>query len=314
MRDTANISIRWLLIFKDVYESLNFSVVARRDGMAASQVSRVIHQLEDALGQQLFYRNTRAIIPTENGHLFIRYARLMLGNLEDARRELDERKQEPSGLLRINAPVFFGQRHIAPGLAGLAERYPRLSIELTLTDDYIDPHRDAADLIFRIGMLTDSSFHARVFGPQFYHLAAAPAYLRKYGAPEVPDDINRHKCLVYRGSSGPNRWLLREPGGEWVHYPVSPLLSSNNAETLLTSALGGMGIVLFPDWLIGDRFRSGELVKLLPGHEAAINTEPQNISVIYPNARHPPLNVRAVIDYYVEFFGTPLYWQSAVKK
>lgn len=314
MRDTANISMRWLLIFKDVYESLNFSVVARREGIAASQVSRVIHQLEDALGQQLFYRNTRAIIPTESGHLFIRYARLMLGNLEEARRELDERKQAPSGVLRINAPVFFGQRHIAPGLAGLAERYPRLSIELTLTDDYIDPHRDAADLIFRIGMLTDSSFHARVFGPQFYHLAAAPAYLRKYGAPEVPDDINRHKCLVYRGSSGPNRWLLREPGGEWVHYPVSPQLSSNNAETLLTSALGGMGIVLFPDWLIGDRCRSGELVKLLPGWEAAINTEPQNISAIYPNARHQPLNVRAVIDYYVEFFGTPLYWQSEVNK
>ncbi len=163
-------------------------------------------------------------------------------------------------------------------------------------------------------MLTDSSFHARVFGPQFYHLAAAPAYLRKYGAPGAPDDITRHKCLVYRGSSGPNRWLLREPGGAWVHYPVSPLLSSHKADTLLTSALGGMGIVLFPDWLIGDRFRSGELVKLLPGHEAAINTEPQNISAIYPNARHPPLNVRAVIDYYVEFFGTPLYWQSAVKK
>ena len=80
----------------------------------------------------------------------------MAGSLEEARRELDARKQEPSGLLRINAPVFFGQRHIAPGLPGLTERYPRLSIELTLTDDYIDPHRDAADLIFRIGMLTDS--------------------------------------------------------------------------------------------------------------------------------------------------------------
>ncbi|MEB6380106.1 LysR family transcriptional regulator [Leclercia adecarboxylata] len=313
MRDTANISLRWLLIFKDVYETQNFSVVARREGVSASQVSRVIHQLEDALGQQLFYRNTRAIIPTESGHLFIRYARLMLGNLEEARRELDERKQEPSGLLRINAPVFFGQRHIAPGLAGLAERYPRLSIELTLTDDYIDPHRDAADLIFRIGTLTDSSFHARVFGPQFYHLAASPAYLRKYGTPEGPDDISRHKCLVYRGSSGPNRWLLRTPGGEWVHYPVSPILSSNNAETLLTSALGGMGIVLFPDWLIGDRFQSGELVKLLPDREAAINTAPQNISAMYPHARHPPLNVRAVIDYYVAFFGTPLYWQSAAK-
>jgi len=182
-----------------------------------------------------------------------------------------------------------------------------------LTDDYIDPHRDAADVIFRIGALTDSSFHARVLGQQFYHLAAAPAYLRKYGTPKTPDDIMGHKCLVYRGSSGPNRWLLRRPGEAWIHYPVTPLMSSNNAETLLIAALGGMGVVLFPDWLIGDRFHSGELVKLLPDHETSINTEPLNIAAIYPHTRHPPLNVRAVIDYYVEAFGSPLYWQSAAK-
>lgn len=311
MYDFGNLSIRSLLIFIDVYETQNFSVVARREGISASQVSRVIHQLEDALGQQLFYRNTRAIIPTESGHLFIRYARAMAGNLEDARRELDERTREPSGVIRINAPVFFGQRHVAPGLPGLTARYPRLSIELTLTDDYIDPHRDAADVIFRIGTLTDSSFHARVFGQQFYHLAASPDYLRKQGRPEGPEDLSRHKCLVYRGSSGPNRWLVREPGQAWIHYPVSPLMLSNNAETLLTAALGGMGIVLFPDWLIGDRLQRGELVELLPAWETAINTEPQPIAAIYPNARHPPLNVRAVIDHYIEVFGTPLYWQSA---
>ena len=156
MNEPKNISIRTLLIFIDVYEAQNFSVVARREGISASQVSRVIHQMEDALGQQLFYRNTRAIIPTESGHLFIRYARAMTGSLEEAQRELNERALEPSGMVRINAPVFFGQRHVAPALPGLTERYPRLSIELTLTDDYIDPHRDPADVIFRIGALTDS--------------------------------------------------------------------------------------------------------------------------------------------------------------
>ncbi|MFP2240052.1 LysR substrate-binding domain-containing protein [Pseudescherichia vulneris] len=309
MNNPGNMSIRSLLLFIDVYETQNFSGVARREGISASQVSRVIHQLEDALGQQLFYRNTRAVIPTESGHLFIRYARAMATNLEDARRELDARTQEPSGVIRINAPVFFGQRHVAPALPGLTERYPRLSIELTLTDDFIDPHRDAADVIFRIGALTDSSFHARVFGQQFYHLAASPDYLRKNGTPQKPDDLNHHKCLVYRGSSGPNRWLVRQPGGEWVHYPVSPLMLSNNAETLLIAALGGMGIVLFPDWLIGERLQSGELVELLPAMETSIKTEPQNIAAIYPNARHPPLNVRTVIDYYIDVFGKPLYWQ-----
>lgn len=311
MYDLRNISVGWLLIFNQVYEAQNFSAVARREGISASQVSRVIHQLEDALGQQLFYRNTRAIIPTESGHLFVRYAREMISQLEDARRELDERAREPSGLIRLNAPVFFGQKHVAPALPGLTARYPGLSIELTLTDDFIDPHRDAADVIFRIGSLTDASFHARIFGRQFYHLAASPAYLRQYGVPAGPEDFARHKCLVYSGSSGPNRWLVRPPGGEWVHYPVTPLMLSNNAETLLTAALGGMGLVLFPDWLLSDSLLSGELTEILPEMEFAIRPEPLSIAAIYPHARHPPVNVRAVIDYYIEAFGTPLYWQSA---
>lgn len=310
MYDAGSINLRSLKIFIAVFEAENFSVVARREGLSASQVSRIIHQLEDALGQQLFYRNTRAVIPTESGHLFIRYAREMMTSFEDARRELDARSTEPSGTIRINAPVFFGQRHIAPGLPGLTARYPQLNIELTLTDDFIDPHKNAADVIFRIGVLTDSTFHARIFGQQRYHLAASPDYLRQHGAPQGPDDLAHHQCLVYRGSSGPNRWLLRGAGEAWVHYPVVPLMTSNNAESLLAAALGGMGIVLFPDWLIGDRVQQGELVALLPQLECAIHTEPLNIAAIYPNARHPPLNVRAVIDHYVGCFGTPLYWQT----
>ncbi|EMN5544409.1 LysR family transcriptional regulator [Enterobacter cloacae] len=310
MYDAGSMNLRSLKIFIAVFEAENFSVVARREGLSASQVSRIIHQLEDALGQQLFYRNTRAVIPTESGHLFIRYAREMMTSFEDARRELDARSTEPSGTIRINAPVFFGQRHIAPGLPGLTARYPRLNIELTLTDDFIDPHKNAADVIFRIGVLTDSTFHARIFGQQRYHLAASPDYLRQHGTPQGPDDLAHHQCLVYRGSSGPNRWLLRGAGEAWVHYPVVPLMTSNNAESLLAAALGGMGIVLFPDWLIGDRVQQGELVALLPQLECAIHTEPLNIAAIYPNARHPPLNVRAVIDHYVGCFGTPLYWQT----
>lgn len=310
MNSVGNISIRTLLIFTEVYDAQNFSVVARRQGISASQVSRIIHQLEDALEQQLFYRNTRAVMPTESGRLFIGYARTMISNLDRARRELNESTQEPSGPIRINAPVFFGQKHIAPALPELVERYPRLTIALNLTDDYIDPHRDAADVIFRIGTLSDSTLHARVFGQQFYSLAAAPAYLKRYGVPKGPEDLARHRCLVYGGASGPNRWLLRQPGTEWTHYPVPALMLSNNAETLLTAALGGMGIVLFPDWLIAERLRCGELVALLPDIDVSIKSVAQTIAAIYPNTRHSMLNVRAVIDYYVEVFGSPLYWQD----
>jgi DNA-binding transcriptional LysR family regulator len=309
MYDPSAINFRALLFFIGVFDELSFSVVARREGVSASMVSRVILQLEDTLGQQLFYRNTRAVIPTEAGRLFIEYARSMTDQLSEARKALLERSLEPTGLIRINAPVFFGQRHIAPCLPELAIRYPRLLIELTQTDDYIDPHRHASDIIFRIGTLTDSSFHARIFGTQRYHLVASPGYIKNYGRPENPAELKHHHCLVYRGSSGANRWLFRQSGGSWIHYPVAALLTSNNAETLLTAALGGMGMVLFPDWLIGDSVKQGALVRLMSDYQVAINPEPQQIAAIYPNTRHPPLNVRTVIDYFVEVYGTPLYWQ-----
>ncbi|CCK01317.1 FIG032225: Transcriptional regulator, LysR family [Cronobacter sakazakii 701] len=180
MNESGAVNIRALQLFISVFDGQSFSAVARREGVSASMISRTVRQLEEALGQQLFYRNTRAVIPTEAGRLFAQYARGITEQFSEARRELQDRSLEPSGLLRINAPVFFGQRHIAPWLTGLAERYPRLQLALTQTDDYVDPHRDATDLIVRIGTLTDSSFHARVFCEQRYYFAAAPRYLARY--------------------------------------------------------------------------------------------------------------------------------------
>ncbi|QNW92950.1 LysR family transcriptional regulator [Acinetobacter seifertii] len=307
---TNSIDIRTLRFFISVYNAQNFSNVARKEDVSASMISRTIQQLEDALGQQLFYRNTRAITPTESGKLFFEYAKKIIEQFDEAQKTLQDKTIEPSGLVRINAPVFFGQRHIAPWLAGLSERYPRLLIELIQTDEFIDPLRESTDLIFRIGALTDSSFHARIFGTQKYHLAASPQYVAKYGTPDHPTELNQHKCLVYKGFEGPNRWLVRKPNEEWVHYPITPLLSSNNAESLMTAALHGMGIVLFPDWLIGEALKQGDLIKLLPEYEVAIKSQPQHIAAIYPNVRHPPLNIRAVIDYFAEIYGDTPYWQK----
>jgi len=283
--------------------------VARREGVSPSMVSRVIHQLEDALGQQLFYRNTRAVVPTEAGRLFAEHARGLGERFSVARRDLQDRRLEPGGLVRINAPVYFGQRHIAPWLPGLTARYPKMQIALALTDDFIDPHREATDLIFRIGSLPDSSVHARVLGMQHHYLVAAPDYLQRCGTPEKPEDLRHHSTLVYSGSNGPNRWLFRLAEGEWVHYPQTPRLASNNADALLTAALGGMGVVLFPDWMVNEAMGAGRLVQLMPHYSAAIGSSPSPVSAIYPHARHPSLNVRAVIDYFIDVFGTPLYWQ-----
>lgn len=309
MNTVDSINIQTLLFFIEVFDAQSFSVVARKEGVSASTVSRIIKQLEDSLGQQLFYRNTRAVTPTEAGHVFMRYAKSMTESMNAAQQELQDRTLEPGGLIRINAPVFFGQRHIAPWLPQLSTQYPKLQIDLSLTDDFIDPHYYATDVIFRIGTLNDSAFHARIFGEQIYHLAASPAYIRTHGKPQTPADLTHHNCLVYKGSTGPNRWLFKRENEDWTPYLVPALLMSNNAQSLLVSALKHMGIVLFPDWLIGEYLKNGKLIKLLPDYNTAVKTTPQHVAALYPHTRHISLNVRTLIDYFAKVYGTPLYWK-----
>jgi DNA-binding transcriptional LysR family regulator len=308
MDTLQHINARTLQLFVAIIDTGNFSEVARREGIAASTVSRMLQQMEQALGSQLFYRNTRAVIPTEAGRLFAQYARAMLEQLHAAQTELQEQELEPRGLIRINAPVVFGQRHITPWLGELHARYPALQVDLMQTDDYIDPHQQPTDLIFRIGVLADSSNHARIIARQQYHLAATPAYVHRHGWPQTPDDLSQHQCLIYRGTVGLQRWFFRQNTEEWQQYPLTGTLTSNNAETLLAAALQHMGIVLFPDWLIGDRLQNQTLVRLLPDWDAAITLEPLSLALLYPNSRRPALKVRAVIDFFVEKYGSPVYW------
>lgn len=303
------VDLHSLRLFIDVYRTLNFSTVARREGISSSKVSRTIQQLEDALGEQLFYRSTRAIVPTEAGHMLITRAQGALAEMQSAVTEFNNRKPHPTGLVRVNAPVFFGQRHIAPALKSLCQRFPNLQLELMLTDDFIDPHQEGVDVTFRIASLADSSLHAHLYAQQHYYVAASPEYLAQHGPICNASELTDHRCLVYKGSDGPNRWLCKQHEKPWQSIPIQPLIASNNAETLLQAALDGLGIVLFPDWLIGQYLHSGKLERILPTQQWAIHSEEQYVAAIYPNTRHPSANVRAVIDYFSDYFGKPPYWQ-----
>lgn len=309
MKSLDRVDLYTLRIFVAVYRALNFSTVARHEGVSASKISRIISHLEDSLGEQLFYRSTRAIVATEAGHVLIDYAEATIEKMNQVITELSNRKAEPTGSVRINAPVFFGQHHIAPALKALSERFPNLSLELILTDDFIDPHREGVDVTFRIAHLIDSSLHAHIFAQQHYHLAAAPSYLAIHTPVMTPEQLTEQQCLVYKGNDGPNRWLYKQQESSWQQLPIEALLASNNAETLLHTALDGLGIVLFPDWLIGQYLRSGELVRVLPDLDWAVNTQDQYVAAVYPNTRHPSVKVRAVIEYFSEYFGKPPYWQ-----
>lgn len=304
---TDNLSLRAVQLFMQVYREQSFSEVARQQDLSPAQVSRIIQQLEQSCGRALFYRNTRSIVPTEAGHQFMHTARHIVGELESLNALWLDQAKEPSGLVRLNAPVMFAQNHIVPWLPELMQRHPRLDIELIQTDEFVEPYR--ADLIFRIGALVDSTMKAKVFGAQKYYMAASPDYLKQAGTPSSLDDLAGHQFLPYRGTLGVHNWLVKE-GQSWRELPIARRITSNSALSLVQMAVSGMGILLFPDWLLHPCIESGTLVPVLSDHEFSHYPYQAYVSALYPNTRHPQLNVRAVLDFLADKYGNPPYWQK----
>ena len=173
-------------LFNKVAETGSFSAAGRAIGLAPSSVSRQISALEDQLGTRLFNRTTRKLHLTEAGEIYHGHTERILSNIEEANAAVTELQEEPRGTLRINIPVVFGRRYIATTLPDFLDRYPELSVELQVTDNFVDLIEEGADLAIRVGGLTNTSFIARkLIGIQRL-LVASPAYIEKHGILKSP--------------------------------------------------------------------------------------------------------------------------------
>lgn len=301
-----------LRYFSMVAATGSFIATARHFRVPASSVSRHIAALEQEVGQQLLYRHTRAVRLTDAGERYYLTVREALDLLDMAAEQAADKDASPRGLVRINAPVALGRLHIAPALNRLQLEYPELAVQLTLTDAFVDPVQEGADITVRVGRLEDSALVGRTIGPQRYIVCASQAYLGMHGVPATPADLARHNCLVYRGQRGAQRWYFQVPGGaRYEGFDISGRLQSNNAETLVAAAEASLGVVLFPTWLFrSDSFRKGRLVKLLTGWEASVEAEPPGIHLVSPENRSRSRKVRVLTDFLLEHIGQPPYWDS----
>lgn len=299
-----------LRYFAMVAASGSFISTARHYGVPASSVSRHIAALEREVGQQLLYRHTRAVRLTDAGERYYLTVREALDLLDMAAEQAADKDANPKGLVRINAPVALGRLHISPMLNALQKHYGELSVQLTLTDAFIDPVQEGADITVRVGRLEDSGLVGRTVGPQRYIICASRQYLETHGVPESPMQLATHNCLVYRGHSGAQRWYFRQPGElAYRAFAVNGSFQSNNAEALVSAAEASIGIVLFPTWLFQTgSFRKGRLVKLMTDWEGSVELEPPAIHLVSPENRSRSRKVRVVMDFLLEHIGTPPYW------
>ncbi|MGB1156541.1 MAG: LysR family transcriptional regulator [Alphaproteobacteria bacterium] len=294
-------------VFHAAVTSGSFSEAGRQLGMAPSSVSRQISALEDHLGVQLLNRSTRQLHLTEAGETYHDRVINILQSVEDAAVAVTELESSPRGLLRINMPVTFGRRHVAPFFPEFMQLYPEVEIEATMTDNLVNIIEEGADLVIRIGELQDSSLIARKLAPNNRVIAASPEYLDRFGEPMVPSDLADHVALTYRRQAGPDIFHFDGPRGV-EHVRMRSILHVNNGEAILPAARAGQGLVLLPTYVVGRDIQTGRLRPVMTDLVASPTALDTSIYAMYPPNRHLSPKVRAFVDFLLGKYGNPPYW------
>lgn len=266
--------------------------------MSPQLVGKHVHDIEQRLGVRLLNRTTRRQSLTDFGGVFYERAKIVLAEVEAAESLAAETRATPSGKLRINAPVSFGMKTLAPALPTYMRRYPQVDVELSLSNRAVDLVDEGYDAIFRIGELSDSCLIARPLAPYRLILCAAPSYLEGRPPVQTPTDLAQHECLVFAHTELRTHWSLDGPQGR-VTVPVRSRLVADHDEALLQAALAGMGVLLQPQEVVRAALDAGSLVRLLPDYTAP--TRPMH--VLYAPDRRITPKLRSFLDFAVEVFG-----------
>lgn len=296
-----------LRAFVAVVETGSFSLGAQRLGLSRSRVSRLVAAVETELGVRLLHRTTRHLGLTEPGQSYFERCRRILLDLEDANQMVSRAQALPRGVLRITAPVAFGSFHVAPALPEFLRRFPEVSLHLALSDRFVDLIEDGFDVAVRIGRLEESSLMMRRLCPVRRVVCASPTYLAEHGTPSVPEDLERHQCLVHTDLVTAE-WRFLRPGEGPFTVATAGRCRSNNGDAIRALALGGMGIAYLPTFFVGDDIRAGRLQRLL-GDFIPLDT---HLHTIWPPGRQMLPKLRAFIDFLVERLSPTPYWDEGI--
>ena len=285
-----------LQTFVAVAEAESFTVAAESLGLSRAMASKHVQTLEDHLGIRLLQRTTRRVRLTEAGRRYLDRTKRLLGDLEEAEDEARGERTAPRGALRVNGPVSFSQAHLAAAIPAFLERFPDVSVDLTVNDRTVDLLEEGYDVAVRIGRLADSSLVARRLAPVRLLLGASPDYLASHPAPQTPDDLRDHACLGYAYSADGGLWRFTHADGTEAVVTPKSRFTANNGEVLTEAALAGTGIVLQPDFVLGPHFASGALIRLMPDWrhpELAVHA-------VHHQSRYVAAKIRAFIDHLAE--------------
>lgn len=290
-------------VFIEVVERGGFTAAEDKVGLSRAQISKLVMQLEAHLGTRLLNRTTRHISLTEMGRIYYERCKALLIEVDELDTMASEQNSTPRGTLTVGAPSTFGTLHFKNVITEYMKQYPQVQISLQLTDRFVDVVDEGFDVVIRIAQMADTSLIARKLASCKLVYCASPKYLKKYGTPNVPQDLALHHCLLYSNEDKPDTWSLHGPQGI-ENIRVSGPLTADNGDILRSAAIADLGIVFIPTFIVADDIRAGRLQQVLADYcppELAINA-------VFPSRRYLSAKVRTFIDFAAQYFEENSNW------
>jgi DNA-binding transcriptional LysR family regulator len=284
----------------------SLTATAKAEGVAPAVIGRRIDALEERLGVKLLVRTTRRITLTHEGSAFLDDCQRVLAELVNAEASVSEGGVKASGYLRITAPAGFGRRHVAPMVPKFLALHPDVRLSLNLSDRVVDIVNEGFDCAVRVGDLPDSSLVSVRLADNRRLCVAAPAYLKRAGAPKSPHELHRHECLTLSSDASQTRGWAFTVDGAVTHLRPSGRLDCSDGQVLHEWCLQGLGIAWRSTWEVDADIAAGRLVSVLDAFAAP----PNGIYAVFAQRKHLPLRVRLWIDLLKHSWSQPSYWAA----
>jgi len=290
--------------FVRVVEAGTFTKAADTLGVPKTQVTRLVQLLEAELKTLLLNRTTRRVSVTADGSAYYERAARVLDEIEELESNMSHAKVNPRGRLRIDVPSSVANFVLIPAMEDFSARYPDIQVYIGVSDRPVDLIGENVDCVLRSGKVSDPSLVARRIGDIHTIMCASPAYLKRFGVPKHPSDLDdgRHRVIPYftRGSVLVKDVLRR--GDERHEVNATPTLAVNDYGAMLVAGLAGLGIVRTAPFMAAPHLAAGTLQVVLPEWSAGVT----RLYVVYPPNRHVNAKLRAFIDWAADLFARTL--------
>ncbi|TFZ04470.1 LysR family transcriptional regulator [Ramlibacter rhizophilus] len=296
--------LRAMELFLSISQTRNFSETARRFGISATGVSRMITQIEDELKIKLLLRSTRQVVLTESGQEYARQLEGILSRINDLQGNITAISSAPQGLLRVHSRMMFGLGVLPHLIAGFRRLYPQIHIELTLAEAPVDLRRQQFDIDFRISPPVEAGVKRRILFRSERYLVASPAYLAGKPPLTAPESILEHECLAYHLPGDQTSWMFKER--EQVReIAFKPRHVTNNGVALLELARLGEGLALLEDYTVHEDIRQGRLVRVLSDVQVSNSSFDAGMYATILDTAIIPAKIRLFLDFVTEHVAGP---------